>query len=238
MTLTAADLFFSGTQFINPAQFFGPNVLLPVIVTIPGTASTPAQTVTAQVSIPREQLVSGNANLGISSATSNAINRDGRLSSGFNLVDLIGRIDFNHSERFPVRMLFNFVTNTQARDVIIAGTGGQNAVLANNENSGYWAEIQVGRTREPGDWLLGYTLIRIEKDAVLTPFNYSDIAERSDVRAHRFNVGYAADRNVTLSLTGIISERPNALLGPFVTTPPGSLNRRSTRLQFDTTFRF
>ena len=83
-----------------------------------------------------------------------------------------------------------------------------------------------------------YTFARVEKDAVLTPFNMSDITQQSDMRIHRFVIGYAADPRVTLSLTGIVTERPNGLFGPFIPTPPGSLNRATTRLQFDTVIRF
>jgi hypothetical protein len=111
-------------------------------------------------------------------------------------------------------------------------------VLTNHERNGYWAELQVGKTRERGDFLLDYTFIRIEKDAVLAPFNFSDILQPTDVRAHRFLASYAADPRVTLTFTAVISERPHGLLGAFGATPAGSLNRPSTRLQFDTVFRF
>ena len=238
LTLSAADLYFSGTQFITPVQVFGSLVQLPVTVTIPATATTPAQTLTGQVTVPREQLVNGSGNLGISTASNNATNRDGRLASGFNLVDLIGRLDLSHSKRFPVTLLFNFVTNTQVRDVVSAGPGGVNLIQRNDEGHGYWAEVLVGKTQEQGDFSMSYTFIRIEKDAVLTPFNYSDLAQQSDVRTQRFIVAYALDPRVTLSLTGLFSSRPNGLLGVFGATPPGSLNRPTTRLQFDTLLRF
>ena len=246
LTLSAADLYFSGTQFINPAQFLGANVQFPVTVNIPASGTTPARTVTAQVSVPRDLLVGGNSNLGFSTATTNALNRDGRLSSGYNLVDLIARLDIARSKRWPLMLLLNFVDNTQAHDVITAGPGGADILLRNGENHGYWAEFQVGRdvlrlpTKEVtrGDVVFNYTYMSIEKDAVLTPFNLSDLIQNSDVRAHRFIAAYAADSRVVLSLTGIFSERPNGLLGPFGTTPAGSLNRRLTRLQLDTILRF
>lgn len=238
LTLSVADLYFNGTQFITPIQVFGTNLQLPVTVVIPATATTPAQTVTTQVSIPRDLLVSGNANLGLSIASNNATNRDGRLSSGYNLVDLIGRLDLTHSKRYPVALILNYVRNTQTHDVTIAGPSGTTRFLPNDENNGYWAEIQVGRTKERGDLSFGYTFLRIEKDAVLTPFNASDIGQQSDVRVHRFIVGYTADPRVQLSLTGFITQRPNGLLGVFGATPPGSLNTPTTRLQFDTIFRF
>ncbi|HEU4594811.1 MAG TPA: putative porin [Pyrinomonadaceae bacterium] len=246
LTLSAADLYFSGTQFISPAQFFGANIQLPVNVTIPASGTTPARTVTAQVSVPRELLVGGNSNLGFSSATTNALNRDGRLASGYNLVDLIARFDLTRSRRWPLMLLLNFVTNTQARDVVSAGPGGADVVQRNGENRGFWAEFQIGRdvlrlpARETsrGDVLFNYTFLRIEKDAVLTPFNFSDLSIFSDVRGHRLMAAYAVDSNVVLALTSIFSQRPNGLLGPFAATPPGSLNRTLTRLQLDTILRF
>jgi hypothetical protein len=238
LTLSAANHYFSGTQFITPIQFFGNQLQLPVTVTIPATASSPAQVLTGQAMIARDLLVAGNGNLGLTTATNNAVNADGRLASGFNLVDLIGRLDLTHNNRFPVALLFNFVTNTQARDVVAATPGGSTVRFANHENSGYWSEVQVGKTRERGDFLLGYTLMRIEKDAVLTPFNISDVGQQSDMRVQRFLFAYAADPRVTLSLTGIVTSLPNGLRGVFGATPPGSLGRPSTRLQLDTVFRF
>ena len=237
LSVSAADLYYSGTQFITPAQFFGGNVQVPVTITIPATATTPAQTVTGQVALPRDRFVAGN-NLGVLNATSNAVNRDGRLASGFNLVDLIARLDLSHHKKFPVVLLMNYTLNTQARDVIKAGAGGENIIQRNNENSAYWAEIQVGKIDVRGDWRLGYVFTRIEKDSVLTPFNLSDITPQSDVRAQRFNVAYAVDPRVTLAMTAILARRANGLAGVFGATPPGSLNTTGTRLQFDTQFRF
>ena len=238
LTLSAADLYFSGTQFISPVQVFGSQLQLPVTITIPATATTPAQTITTQVSIPRDLLVAGNGNLGLTNASNNATNRDGRLASGFNLVDLLAKLELKHSKRWPVTVLLNFVTNTRVRDVVTAGPGGADLILANNEKHGFWGEVQVGSTRARGDMQLGYTFLRIEKDAVLTPFNFSDITQQSDTRGHRLQFSYAADPRVTFSVTGIVTQRPNGVLGAFGTTPPGSLNRATTRLQFDTVIKF
>ncbi|MDQ5843920.1 MAG: putative porin, partial [Acidobacteriota bacterium] len=156
----------------------------------------------------------------------------------FNLLDMIARLELKHSKRFPVAIILDFVTNTQTHDVVTAGPGGTDLVLRNKENNGFWGEVQVGQTKARGDMLLGYTFMRIEKDAVLTPFNMSDITQQSDMRGHRFTFSYAADPRVVLTATGIVTERPTGLLGAFGTTPPGSLNRPTTRLQFDTVLRF
>lgn len=232
LNLSIADLYFSGTQLISPVQVFGSLLQLPVIITLPGGG-----TVTSQASIPRDLLVAGNGNLGLTTASNNATNRDGRLSSGFNLVDLIARLELKHSKRFPVIVIANFVTNTQTHDVVTA-LGTTEVILPNHENNGLWAEVQVGQTRAKGDMQFGYTFMRIEKDAVLTPFNFSDISQQSDMRGHRFGFSYAADPRVVFTVTGIITERLTGLFGPFVPTPSGSLNRPTTRLQLDTTLRF
>jgi hypothetical protein len=241
--LSAADYYFSGTQFISPVQVFGSQLLLPVIVTIPGTGGNPPQIITTQVAIPRDLLVAGNANLGLTTASNNATNRDGRLSSGYNLVNLLARLDLKHSERWPVSLIFNFVTNTQTHDVVTAGPGGADLILPNSENNAFWAEVQVGKAKQKGDLAFAYTFMQVEKDAVLTPFNFSDITQQSDMRTHRFQFGYTAfavekDPRVLFAVTAIITERLNGLFGPFVPTAPGSLNRATTRLQFDTILRF
>jgi hypothetical protein len=238
LNFSVADLFYSGTQFISPVQIFGNTLLLPATITIPANGTTPAQTVTAQVSIARDLLVAGNSNLGLTTASNNATNRDGRLASGFNLVDLMARVELKNSNRFPVNIILNFVTNTQVHDVVVAGPSGADVVLPNNERNGFWGEVQVGTTRKRGDMQFGYTFLRIQKDAVLTPFNFSDITQQSDVRAHRLQFSYAADPRVTFTVTGIVTERPNGALGPFANTPPGSLNRATTRVQFDTVLKF
>ena len=89
-----------------------------------------------------------------------------------------------------------------------------------------------------GDVTLNYTFLRVEKDAILSPFNGSDLGQSTDMRVHRFIVGYALDPRVAVTLTGFFTSRPNGLLGAFAQTPSGSLDRTLTRLQFDTILRF
>jgi hypothetical protein len=187
--------------------------------------------------------VAGNGNLGLTTASNNAVNRDGRLSSGYNLVNMLARLDLKYSKRWPVSLVFNFVTNTQAHGVVRAGPSGADVIVPNHENLGFWGEVQVGKAKARGDVAFAYTLMHLEKDAVLTPFNFSDITQQSDVRVHRVQLGYTVvpgekDARVLFTITGIVTERLNGLFGPFIPTPAGSLNRATTRLQFDTIMRF
>ena len=248
LILLAADLYYSHTDAINPIQVFGNNLQLPVTLTIPATATTPAQTVSTVVNISRDLLVSGNGNLGLSSGTNNTINRDGRLSSAYNLVDLIAQLEFKQYKYLPMTWILNYVRNTQTRDVVVAGASGANVFLPNNENQGIWSEFRVQSLRKKrggdfnapvsGDLLFSYTFLRIEKDAVLTPFNWDDLSQGSDILGHRLFFSYTVDPRVTFNLTGLFNKRPNGLLGPFGTNPAGSLNRFTKRIQIDTVFKF
>jgi len=53
LTLAATNLYYYGTDAINPIQVFGGNLQLPVTVTVPATATTPSQTATGVINIPR-----------------------------------------------------------------------------------------------------------------------------------------------------------------------------------------
>jgi hypothetical protein len=80
--------------------------------------------------------------------------------------------------------------------------------------------------------------LRIEKDAVLTPFNWDDLIQGSDIQGHRLFFGYTVNPRVTFNFTGLFNQRLSGLLGAFGTNPPGSLNRHTNRIQLDTVFKF
>ncbi|MDQ3713025.1 MAG: putative porin, partial [Acidobacteriota bacterium] len=112
LTLAAANLHYANTDAINPIQVFGANLQLPVTITIPATVTTPSQTVTGVATIARDALVSGNSNLGLSVATNAAVNRDGRLASGFNLVNLLAQLELKQYKYNPMTFIFDYVRNT------------------------------------------------------------------------------------------------------------------------------
>lgn len=86
--------------------------------------------------------------------------------------------------------------------------------------------------------LFSDTYLPIEKDAVLTPFDWDDLIQGSDILGHRIFFGYTVDPHVSFNVTGLFSKRPNGLNGPFAAIPPRSLNRYTNRFQFDTIFKF
>jgi Putative porin len=137
--------------------------------------------------------------------------------AGFNLVDVLGNLTWAVSGRFPLTLTFDYVHNATGR--------------VRDEKDGYWFGGQVGQTREKGDWLFGYYFTRIEQDAVLVPFNFSDILA-SNSRAHMPTVAYQLANGVTLQWTGLFSQRVNRVV---LTSPE---NRYINRMQFDVIYKF
>lgn len=137
--------------------------------------------------------------------------------AGFNLVDVLGNLTWAASGRFPVTFTFDYVHNATGR--------------VSDEKDGWWAGVRVGQTREKGDWMFGYDFTRIEQDAVLVPFNFSDILS-SNSRAHMPMVGYQIANGVMLQWSGLFSQRVNKII---VTSP---FDRYLNRQQFDVIYKF
>ena len=147
----------------------------------------------------------------------NALGQPVAFLAGFQLVDLLGNLTWQASGRFPVTFTFDYVHNATDR--------------VRNEKNGYWVGAQVGQAREKGDWLFGYTFTRIEQDAVLVPFNFSDMLG-SNSRVHMPTLGYQIANGVTVQWTGVFSQRAN----PVVLNSPS--NRYLNRMLVDLTYKF
>lgn len=163
---------------------------------------------------------SGNQNGALGTSNRLVRNAAGAVTgflAGFNLLDVLGNVTWQAGRRTPVTFTFDYVRNLSNR--------------IDDENNGFWGGVVVGQTREPGDWQVGYTFTRIEQDAVLVPFNFSDILA-SNSRAHIPSFAYQVANNVTLQWTGLFSQRVNrvVLLSPD--------NRWLSRMQFDVLYRF
>jgi len=162
-----------------------------------------------------------------------------QFASKFALFDNIARfdIDTNHPKA-PISIIGDFVQNTEAcgnlANILPAPKNTPTLTYKQTVNftcnshyrRGYWAEARVGRLQQKGDFQIGYTRIYIEREAVLSNFNYSDIRQGSNVTQHRFDSFYQFDKNVQLGFTALIGR-------PLGTTEPWL-----TRLQFDAIYIF
>ena len=102
----------------------------------------------------------------------------------------------------------------------------KNFTCVGNQRRGYWLEGRVGRLERKGDWQIGYTRMYIEREAVLSNFNYSDIRQGSNVTQHRVDGFYQFETSVQVGATALIG-RPLASTEPWL-----------TRVQFDAIYIF
>jgi len=108
------------------------------------------------------------------------------LVSDFNMVDVIVEAELDTGrDGYPIRLLADVVRNTRA---------------ASDRDTGMWFEAEYGGSRAAGRYTLGYTYGRIEQDAVLSPFMFSDIPG-SNLQLHMLTVAYVPLPNLTLDLT-------------------------------------
>lgn len=154
-----------------------------------------------------------------------------QFASKFGILDLIARADVDTGRaRWPLMLQVNFASNTRACGNLSNITGTPPACDP-GQRSAWWGEAQVGQTREARDVSFGYTYINIEREAVLAPFNFSDLRQPTNVKTHRIVFGYQAWRNVTLNYTGLFGK---ALVTPLTPTQERFLKR----WQFDFVYKF
>jgi TolA-binding protein len=167
-----------------------------------------------------------------------------QFASKFGLFDSLARFDVTTPwEKWPIAVIGDYVQNTEAcanvdhiapvptNTSTLHYSQSTNFPCDSNQRRGYWGEIQFGRGQKRGDWQFDYTRIFIEREAVLSNFDYSDIRQGSNVTQHRAMIIYQVHRNVQTSFTALIG-RP---LNFGITLPPQTWLER---LQFDVVYTF
>jgi len=167
-----------------------------------------------------------------------------QFASKFGLFDSIARFDIQTpNNRWPITLIGDYVQNTEACANLVnlqpapantsTSTFSQSvsAPCVSRDRRGYWAESRFGRAQEKGDWQFAYTRMFIEREAVMTAFNFSEIRQGSNVSQHRAEISYQALNNVQLAFTGYLG-RP---LNFGKTTPPEDILQR---YQFDVIYKF
>ena len=192
-------------------------------------------------------------------ATVNSYVIAAKLNSKFALTDSIAQFDITTPHpAWPIRFLGDYVQNTEAcannpgarplsaqqlaalpadATVVnggVAATGAANAGLKNGvcnpaDRKGYWLEARFGRQQEKRDWQFAYTRIFIDREAVLSLFDYSEMRQGSNVEENRVEALYNAYKNVQLGFIGLFGRQI------------GTTDATETvlkRLQFDVVYKF
>lgn len=178
----------------------------------------------------------GNFGFSASSLSNNFGVIDGKrvFASKYGIVDALARLDWDTgNERWPVYALLDFAQNTEAcgnlEAFIVADV--TPPTCDPHQRHGYWTELKAGQTKNKGDLLVGYTFARIERDAVLSAFDMSDLRQPTNVLEHRVEAYYQAYPHVQVGVTGLIGRQ-------IVTAQSATPERWLKRWQFDTIFSF
>lgn len=139
-----------------------------------------------------------------------------QFSSKFGLFDAIARLDLTTpSERWPVTLLGDLVQNTRACGNVVnirptpPNTATETFVQTTtapcdpHQRLGYWLEGRIGRLQRAGDYQFAYTRMFIEREAVMSAFDQSDLRQGSNVSEHRVEALYDVQKNVELVFTGL-----------------------------------
>ncbi|HUE89642.1 MAG TPA: putative porin [Vicinamibacterales bacterium] len=126
-------------------------------------------------------------------------------ASAFNLVDAIAQMTFDTGRpQYPLTLLADYVVNTRAAD---------------DEDSGIWLVGSYGRAASVKAYSVSYTFARIERDAVVSAFNFSDMGPASNVVMNMASFSFMPINRLNLDATAIFTRRlrvpagdPNALL--------------------------
>jgi hypothetical protein len=154
-----------------------------------------------------------------------------QFASRFGILDLIARVDVDTgSERWPLMLQFDYATNTRACTNLV-NIPAPRPTCNPRDRDGYWAEIQLGRTRRQRDLEFDYTFLRIEQEAVLGAFNFSDLRAPTGIFTHRLSAAYQLYDRITLTWTGLFGRR-------LVTAQAPAREPVLRRMQFDLAYRY
>ena len=152
----------------------------------------------------------------IRTQSTNALRRDssGRVVgylSGFNLVDFVAQATLTTGRTdYPFQAVADFVLNTEA---------------ATDEDVGVWLAGTYGRATTPKTCLVSYTFARVERDAVVSAYNFSDMGPASNVIMNMATFSYMPKARVNLEFIAIFTK--------LIEVPVGGTNPLLKRIQVD-----
>jgi hypothetical protein len=163
------------------------------------------------IALARQQIIAANTN-----ATTRG--PDGEIDgflSDFHVLDLIGQATLATGRaQYPVNVIVEWAHNTRA---------------ATDEDSAFWIVGGIGRAAVPRTASASYTYTRIERDAVVSAFRFSDMPG-TNIIGQMLAASYMPVNRINLDVAFIFTRA--------LEVPADSPNRTLTRLQVDGRFSF
>lgn len=106
--------------------------------------------------------------------------------SDFDLVDLVGIVDWNKNSRIPVRVVGDYVKNLGSK---------------RDDDDGFSVDVWFGKASARNDLRLRYGYAQVGKDAVLGAFSHDNTTIASNYRQHTVTLDFVALDNTVLNAT-------------------------------------
>jgi len=134
--------------------------------------------------------------------------------------------------KWPARFIGEYEKNLRARRNPVDGYKGDEM---------FYIEGSIGRQSQKGDLQVGYSYADVDRDAVISQFNESDMRAPTNVIQNRVYVNYLLAQNVTAALTWWIGHTKevglqNAAKAPGL--PSGMQDPWLNRIQLDLIYKF
>ncbi len=134
--------------------------------------------------------------------------------------------------RWPIRLVGEYLQNLNAEN--------KDPLAIGKQDTGYWAEVTVGQTRNKNDFQFGYVFAHVEQDALISQFSESDMRAPTNVLQHRLTAAWRVRPNLTANYTFWIGRTLNCSLqnaalasGPL---QPTAVNGNPTTLSGNRTY--
>ncbi|MDD5459261.1 MAG: putative porin [Phycisphaerae bacterium] len=116
----------------------------------------------------------------------------GNFASDFDVVQGFAEYGFKYND-IPVKLFGDYAKN-------IAST--------TDKGTAYLAGATVGNNKKAGDWLFGYNYRDVEADSIVGVLAEATFGGGgTDVRGHKFSLGYQLSKNVNFTTSYMIAER-------------------------------
>lgn len=116
--------------------------------------------------------------------------------SGYSILDISGAFEMTLGRALPLRLSGGYINNLSAEPTTVTNR---------KENTGWVADLQLGKITDAGTWEIGGGYRYIRADAALGQFTESEFASsygNTDVQGWTVRAGYSPFRNLTWSVSG------------------------------------
>jgi hypothetical protein len=152
------------------------------------------------------------------SALGNNTGGNDRTVDQFRIANYYGEVNFEIPTYWgtqPVKVFGDYAINTGDEDNP-ADVGDDPNTPRNGQDEAFSAGVVLGKSKEHGDWQVGYEYLYIEPNAVVGNFSESDLGLGfANNKGHKLSAKYMLHKSLELNFTAWVVERVNKQISTF-----------------------